>query len=81
MAERQLICGQCGATNPPGNNYCGRCGVFLGGRAPDDGERWRPSDRPGEPRARRQAAIIYSIAALFALSCLVLSLVVIIWRP
>ena len=81
MAERPIICGQCGAANPPGNNYCGRCGTFLAGRALAEGERWRPTDSPGEPRARRQALIIYAIAALFALSCAILSLVVIIWRP
>ena len=81
MADGGLICGQCGAPNPAGNNYCGRCGAFLGGRGATEGEGWRPSDRPGEPRARAQATLIYAIAAVFVLACVALSLVVIIWRP
>lgn len=81
MAERGLRCGQCGAANPAGNNYCGRCGTFIAGALVGDGEPWRPTDRPGEPRARAQATLIYAIAAIFVLTCVVLSLVVIIWRP
>ncbi len=81
MAERASTCGNCGAANPPAGNYCGRCGTFLRSRVPTEGEPWRPTDRPGDPRARRQATLIYAIAALFVLSCLILTLVVVIWRP
>lgn len=81
MAERHVVCGQCGAANPAGHNYCGRCGAFLGGRDASDGEPWRPTDRPGEPRARAQATVIYGIAIFFVLACAALSLIVIIWRP
>ncbi len=81
MADGGLVCGQCGARNPAENNFCGRCGAFLAGRGVTEGEGWRPSDQPGEPRARARAMLIYGIAALFVLACVALSLVVIIWRP
>lgn len=81
MAEARLICGRCGASNPAGNNYCGRCGVFLGGRSAGAGEGWRPADRPGDPRARAQARLIFGIVLFFVLACVLLSLTVIIWRP
>ena len=83
MAKSPAICRQCGTANPPGNNFCGQCGAYIALRpaVPDDA---RP--RPAEPRAeearnRRNIAIIYTITAIFVLSCLILSVVVIIWRP
>lgn len=81
MAEVARRCGQCGAENPAGNNYCGRCGSFLSARGAAGGEGWRPADRAGEPRARAQSHAILIIAALFVLTCVMLSLIVIVWRP
>jgi ribosomal protein L40E len=28
-ATAQLVCGECGAANPPGNNFCEQCGANL----------------------------------------------------
>ena len=81
MAETGTICGSFGAVNPADNNYCGRCGTFLGKQFVSDGERWIPTDRPGEPRARAQSRIIFGIVAVLVLACGLLSLVVIVWRP
>jgi hypothetical protein len=29
LAESQLVCGECGTANPPGNNFCEHCGATL----------------------------------------------------
>jgi hypothetical protein len=81
MAEERVICRACGYVNPDENNFCGRCGVFIAGSRAEEGEHWRPADQPGEPRARAQSRLIYGIALAFVFSCVVLALVVIIWRP
>ena len=81
MAEERVICRACGHANPDENNFCGRCGVFIASRRAERDERWRPTDQLGEPRARAQARLIYGITLVFVLSCVVLALVVIIWRP
>lgn len=81
MTERASVCGNCGATNPPGNNFCGRCGTFIGARPQAEPEQRPIVARPGDRRARRQALIVYAITAFFVLSCVILALVVIIWRP
>ena len=81
MPERAISCANCGAANPPGNNFCGRCGTFIGA-AGTNGAAPRPVvTRPGDARVRRQARIVYAITAIFLVSCVVLALVVIIWRP
>jgi predicted nucleic acid-binding Zn ribbon protein len=81
MPERETACQHCGAANPRGNNFCGRCGGFIG--APVAAEQVpRPIvARPGDRRVRRLALIVYLITALFVLTCIILTLVVIIWRP
>ena len=81
MAERTPICGNCGRVNAAGDNYCARCGAFLGAPARDDGAAWRPADAAGDPRLRRQSALIIAIALAFIVACLVLAAVVVIWRP
>lgn len=81
MAERATICGQCGATNPPGNNFCGRCGTFIGTKPTDEPYLRSTIVRSGDRRVRRQAQIVYAITAFFFFSCIILALVVIIWRP
>ncbi|HEY8598137.1 MAG TPA: zinc ribbon domain-containing protein [Thermomicrobiales bacterium] len=81
MPEREEVCRNCGAANPRGNNFCGRCGAFVGAPAAAE-EGPRPIvARPGDRRVRRLAGIVYVITALFLLSCVILMLVVIIWRP
>jgi predicted nucleic acid-binding Zn ribbon protein len=83
MAESPVICRQCGTANPPGNNFCGQCGTYMASRpAIPAGVRPRPvAPSAEEARNRRNIAIIYTITAIFVLSCIVLSIVVIIWRP
>ncbi|HET8628044.1 MAG TPA: hypothetical protein VFL91_11520 [Thermomicrobiales bacterium] len=83
MKDTRLICGSCGAENPIENNYCGSCGAFLGNRAGGDEPDlpYHPSGRPGDPRVRVQSAIILGIFFAFALTCVVLSVVVIRWGP
>lgn len=81
MSERESICGNCGAVNPRGNNFCGRCGAFIGAHvATEQGQRPIVT-RPGDRRVRNLARIVYAITTLFVLSCAILTLVVIIWRP
>lgn len=81
MAERATACGHCGATNPPGNNFCGRCGTFIGTKPTDEPAARSMIARSGDQRVRRQAQIVYAITAIFVFSCIILALVVIIWRP
>lgn len=81
MGITPVVCRQCGTSNPPGNNFCGQCGAFLSAKPTP-----RAFPRPGEPtgeeaRNRRNIAIIYAIVAIFVITCVILSLVVIIWRP
>ena len=80
MAEIPITCRQCGAANPPANNFCGRCGAHL---SPASAALSRPRPLPtaDEARNRRNIAIIYAITAFFVLSCVVLAIVVIVWRP
>jgi uncharacterized membrane protein YvbJ len=80
MAESSILCRQCGTANPPGNNFCGQCGTYLAPRPAAAASRPREAS-PEEARNRRNIAIIYAITAIFVVSCIVLSLVVIIWRP
>ena len=80
MAEPSIACRQCGAPNPPGNNFCGRCGTYLA-PTPAAPARPRPTPTADEARNRRNIAIIYAITAFFILSCIMLAVVVIIWRP
>lgn len=81
MPERATACGNCGAINPPGNNFCGRCGTFIGAKSADEPPLRPTIARSGDRRARRQAQIVYAITAFFFLACVILALVVIIWRP
>jgi uncharacterized membrane protein YvbJ len=81
MPERATACGNCGVVNPPGNNFCGRCGTFIGTRSTDESPARPPMARTVDRRVRRQAQIVYAITAIFLLSCVILALVVIIWRP
>ena len=81
MGSQANICGGCGAHNPPGNNFCGRCGVPLTSRPPAEALQRPIVARPGDRRVRRQAQAVYAITAFFVLACVVLALVVIIWRP
>ena len=81
MADPALACGQCGATNPATNNFCGRCGAFLGPEGAAGERQAAPARQGGEPRARVQSALIIAIVAAFALACLLLSVVIIVWRP
>ena len=82
MAESPVVCRHCGTANPPGNNFCGQCGTYMASRPSVPAARPRQT-APGaeEARNRRNIAIIYTITAIFVLSCILLSLVVIIWRP
>ena len=80
MAQQSITCRQCGMANPPGNNFCGSCGTFLSS-APPAPRRPSPLPTADEARNRRNIAIIYAITAIFVLSCIILSAVVIIWRP
>lgn len=81
MAEERVICRACGYVNPDGNNFCGRCGVFIAGRRDRQEDRRWPSEQTGVPHARAKVLLIYGITLAFVLSCVVLALVVIIWRP
>jgi hypothetical protein len=81
MADRALVCGNCGLVNAAESNYCGRCGAFLKTSPGSDDTAWRPSDVAGEPRLRRQSTFIFTIALLFVVACVVLAAVVIVWRP
>ena len=82
MAEGPVLCRQCGTANPPGNNFCGQCGTYMASRPTAPAARPRLVEPTAEEtRNRRNIAIIYTITAIFVLSCAVLSLVVIIWRP
>ncbi len=81
MSEREAACRNCGAANPRGNNFCGRCGAFVGTPASAEQGSRPVVARPGDRRVRRLASIVYAITAFFLLSCLILTVVVIIWRP
>ena len=81
MAESSRTCRQCGTPNPPGNNFCGRCGTYLAPTPAPAPPRLRAVPTADEARNRRNVAIINAIAAFFILSCLILFAVVIIWRP
>lgn len=81
MPERASRCGNCGASNPPDNNFCGHCGTFIGTRPATELEMRPTIAHSGDRRIRRQAQIVYAITALFCFSCIILALVVIIWRP
>ncbi len=81
MADERVICRACGYANPSENNFCGRCGVFIASRRARGEEHWRPADQPGVPHARAKVLTIYGITLFFVVSCVVLALVVIIWRP
>ena len=79
LSLQPVACRQCGMVNPPDNNFCGRCGTHLSTRpvalVP------RPRNTADDARNRRNVTIIYAITASFLLTCLVLTVVVIIWRP
>ena len=81
MSEPGSVCRNCGAANPRGNNFCGRCGAFVGTPASAEQGPRPVVARPGDRRVRRLALIVYAITAFFLLSCLILTIVVIIWRP
>jgi uncharacterized membrane protein YvbJ len=83
MREPGAICRQCGTANPPGNNFCGQCGTFIAPRSAG-----RITALPGpvvssgeEIRLRRNSQIVYAITAIFVVSCIVLAITVIVWRP
>lgn len=81
MPEREMACRNCGAANPRGNNFCGRCGAFIGAPAAAEQASRPVVARSGDRRVRRLVLIVYAITALFALSCVILTVVVIVWRP
>jgi predicted nucleic acid-binding Zn ribbon protein len=82
MAEPNMVCRQCGTLNPPGNNFCGQCGTFIAQRPTTATPPFLlPAASAEEARNRRNSQIVYAITALFLLSCIVLSIVVIVWRP
>ncbi len=80
MAE-QIQCRACGTTNPTGNNFCGQCGAFIGPQTIEPAIVLPATKTDRERRAQRQAFVVYAITALFLLTCAILAIVVIIWRP
>jgi uncharacterized membrane protein YvbJ len=81
MSEPPVVCRQCGAANPPGNNFCGRCGTYI---APPPAATALPkplAPSGEEVRLRRNSQIVYAITAIFVLTCIALFAVIIIWRP
>lgn len=83
MREPGVLCRQCGMANPPGNNFCGQCGTFIAPRPAGEGVvPLKPIVASEEElRLRRNSQIVYGITAVFVLTCIVMFVVIIVWRP
>jgi hypothetical protein len=69
-------CPVCDTENLATNSVCTACG------APLSATEAVPADLEPADRSRQQKVyIIYAITALFLVACIVLALLVIIWRP